>query len=185
MFLWIFQGCVTHQVICPASENPCLTHQTLVIHSTDRLREAGPIADETLSQLLSPLMEQHGYQSVETTRWRKEVSALQNGPSPTLLVGVPGPNTPCFRQALPHWLSWVKELSTIIDGPVEFTTKRGSDSTASPQLAVLCNETQGKATLVARYTPDALPLSTWLKETLEDHSDWLTLQLPEKVTTDE
>jgi hypothetical protein len=163
-------GCVTHQVACQLDVRSCLTRQTLALDALDALSENGPIGTEDTSQLITPLMQGQGY--VQTSPLN-EPWTWTRGPKshhqPTFFhvhVLIPGPESPCFRAALPQWLQWSREIPDQIDGTVSISTSEdiAVEGKESFRLILACGALPTQLELTVPSSPQGTVIEPWLKD---------------------
>ena len=155
------QACVTHHVACPSAEQTCRTHQALVVSSMDRLLSEGPVERDTVSNLLSPLLAARGFRPMEQSGWQKTSAQAGTNPVSRFSISVPDENTSCFRNALPHWLTWLNQISEVVEAPITLTIHEGS-AVPTATLAVTCSA-----------KPEHLIIETDGSETGEAFDAWL------------
>lgn len=173
--LLIHGGCVTHQVACQLDVRACLTQQTLALDAMDAMSEADTLTTEDISQLIHPLMKGQGYLQMgpedESLSWMRAPKFHHESSSPSIHLVIPGPESPCFRAALPQWLQWSRELPAQIGAVVSLSTSEPVvvDESETLRLRLSCGSVPNQLELTVPSSPEGTAIGPWIEALDEVH----------------
>ena len=167
--VWLLQGCITHQVVCPSNQQACKTHQALVLHATDRLLEEGRLDGDTASELVNPFLEGQGFERTGEYSWHTDGIPSGQAAESSFNISVPGTDTPCFRNALPHWLTWMSQMPSMIRDPIALTMHNSPESASSFQFSLKCGEEPGTLVINMSEKKHSATFEEWLMQLRENY----------------
>jgi len=173
--LLINGGCVTHQVACQLDGRACLTHQTLALDAMDAMSEADTLRTEDIFQLIHPLMKGQGYLQMgpmdESLSWMRTPKSHHESSYPSVRIVIPGPESPCFRAALPQWLQWSRELPAQIEAVITLSTSEPMvvDGSETLSLTLACGSLPNQLELTVPSSPQGTVIGPWIEALNEVH----------------